>query len=253
MKPAIAKASSRSSQPSSPRRISDLEMSLSSCDKNMTVFPVGRKKIGTSKLWLWSIAAALAISSCHALSLSSYSSFHGGKLQNNAPFSSRINKRQQSTTGRNNIQGGYSIGVADSYGGFGSWTMRKQKSSDKRTRRMQQRNGDELTQDLIIQSLQQQSQSLPTTLTSFPTPNGLTPQQRKRDLGHPFVYPHQHKEAQEISNSNNNNQFSHLKTGGRGRSRKRAALYNTLSSYHNKYLDLLTKEYQYEVRYNILV
>lgn len=37
------------------------------------------------------------------------------------------------------------------------------------------------------------------------------------------------------------------KTGGRGRSRKRATLYNSLSSYHNKFLQLLTDEYRHEV------
>eukprot|EP00980_Cylindrotheca_fusiformis_P003312 scaffold743_cov117-Cylindrotheca_fusiformis.AAC.31 len=36
------------------------------------------------------------------------------------------------------------------------------------------------------------------------------------------------------------------KTGGRGRSRKRATLYNSLSSYHNKFLKMLTTEYQHE-------
>lgn len=41
------------------------------------------------------------------------------------------------------------------------------------------------------------------------------------------------------------------KTGGRGRSRKRATLYNSLSSYHNKFLRLLTDEYTHEVSFNI--
>jgi hypothetical protein len=37
------------------------------------------------------------------------------------------------------------------------------------------------------------------------------------------------------------------KTGGRGRSRKRATLYNSLSTYHNKFFTLLTEEYRTEV------
>jgi hypothetical protein len=37
------------------------------------------------------------------------------------------------------------------------------------------------------------------------------------------------------------------KTGGRGRSRKRSMLYNSLSAYHNKFLHLLTAEYKAEV------
>jgi hypothetical protein len=35
---------------------------------------------------------------------------------------------------------------------------------------------------------------------------------------------------------------------GRGRSRKRSTLYNSLSFYHNKFLQLLTAEYEAEVR-----
>jgi len=37
------------------------------------------------------------------------------------------------------------------------------------------------------------------------------------------------------------------KTGGRGRSRKRSALYNSLAMYHNHFLELLTQEYKAEV------
>lgn len=37
------------------------------------------------------------------------------------------------------------------------------------------------------------------------------------------------------------------KTGGRNRSRKRSMLYNSLSSYHNHFLQLLTAEYKAEV------
>jgi hypothetical protein len=36
--------------------------------------------------------------------------------------------------------------------------------------------------------------------------------------------------------------------GGRGRSRKRSTYYSALASYHNKFLNLLTREYQAEVR-----
>jgi hypothetical protein len=35
---------------------------------------------------------------------------------------------------------------------------------------------------------------------------------------------------------------------GRGRSRKRSSYYSSLASYHNKFLNLLTHEYQAEVR-----
>jgi hypothetical protein len=42
------------------------------------------------------------------------------------------------------------------------------------------------------------------------------------------------------------------RTPGRGRSRKRSTLYNSLAFYHNKFLILLTDEYQAEVRfYNV--
>ncbi|CAB9496919.1 polymerase alpha-associated DNA helicase A [Seminavis robusta] len=87
--------------------------------------------------------------------------------------------------------------------------MRKQKASDKRTRRQQQRGND-----LLLES---------GTVTQSPM-NGKAWRQRQAT----------------------NNIIPETKTGGRGRSRKRSALYNSLSLYHNKYLSLLTQEYRQE-------
>jgi hypothetical protein len=99
-----------------------------------------------------------------------------------------------------------------------SLEMRKQKASDRRTRRLQR--GDILTPDAFATT---------GSLTSSPmsgknwklkqTNDGLQPQP----------------------------------TGGRGRSRKRSALYNSLSLYHNKFLKLLTEEYKQEVRFNSFI
>lgn len=111
-------------------------------------------------------------------------------------------------------------------------TMRKQKASDRRTRRMQ-RGGEDLAlqeiQDNIIKTitrspmdvaewnLKKQGRTLVPTSTSTTTSEQQQQQQHK-------ATPH-----------------------GRGRSRKRLTLYNSLASYHTKFLRLLTVEYQAEV------
>jgi len=94
-------------------------------------------------------------------------------------------------------------------------TMRKQKASDRRTRRLQ-RGGEELIQEVMQQNLR---------VTQ--SPMDQTGQWRNK------------KKPVRISE----------KTGGRGRARKRATLYNSLSGYHNRFLQLLTKEYRAEVSY----
>lgn len=96
--------------------------------------------------------------------------------------------------------------------------MRKQKASDKRTRRMQ-RNQDEKTG----------------TLTLGPGTSPLTPM-ATGEWTHKAV--------------SIKNQFeSAARLGGRGRSRKRSAVYSNLASYHNQFLELLTKEFLAEVSF----
>lgn len=130
-----------------------------------------------------------------SLSLSSSSRFHGRS----------VGGRSQGRPNR-------------SFSGAASLSMRKQKSSDRRTRRLQ-RGGEELTQDLIRENLRNAITSSPMELT------GAWSQK------HRGGFPSQTQKA-----------------GGRGRSRKRATLYNSLSTYHNKFFSLLTAEYQAEVR-----
>jgi hypothetical protein len=101
--------------------------------------------------------------------------------------------------------------------------MRKQKASDRRTSR-RQRGGD----DVPLQP------STIITLTRSPMA---------------AVGSWKHKQVETTlgpisSNNNNNNQMT-LPT--RARSRKRFNHYNALSLYHNKFLNLLTAEYQAEV------
>jgi hypothetical protein len=139
------------------------------------------------------IVVAIALAPCSSLSLSSYSRFHGTPLQTDVPSPTTP------TTGA------------------ASLSMRKQKASDRRTRRMQ-RGGEELAQDLIRENLR-------STITS--SPMSVVGQWNYKGNG---VQPRPEK------------------TGGRGRSRKRGTLYNSLSSYHNNFLTLLTAEYQAEVR-----
>ena len=93
--------------------------------------------------------------------------------------------------------------------------MRKQKASDKRTRRQQLGGNEENAEDKFR------------ALTQSPM------QQRGQwnDKGKVPV----------VSSSRTPT------SGGRGRSRKRSTLYSTLSFYHDKFLTLLTHEYKSEV------
>ena len=112
------------------------------------------------------------------------------------------------------------------YNGFSSpgsveITMRKQKASDRRTTR-RQRGGDELTQERIKENLARRE----VTITSSPmSKKGDWKLKRQGDVMDPRG----------------------AKSGGRGRSKKRSMLYNSLSLYHNKFLNFLTAEYKAEV------
>ena len=90
-------------------------------------------------------------------------------------------------------------------------TMRKQKASDRRTRRMQR--GEDVAVDVSSR-----------TITS--SPMAAASWQHKKLAP---TRPRQQSRA------------------GRGRARKRSNLYNTLSSYHGHFLSLLTAEYRAEV------
>ena len=94
-------------------------------------------------------------------------------------------------------------------------TMRKQKASDKRTRRMQRNK-------VLIESSETQPLTAGSSLVTPMTKGAWT-----------------HKTVVK-------NQFAQ-KTGGRGRSRKRSIVYSNLSSYHNQFLELLTTEFIAEV------
>jgi hypothetical protein len=97
-----------------------------------------------------------------------------------------------------------------------SMTMRKQKASDRRTRRRQR--GIELEEERGVQIV---------TVTESPMKTA-GPWRGKT------LQPDIATSVASVS-------------GGRGRSRKRSTLYNSLSSYYNHYLRLLTLEYQVEV------
>jgi len=96
-------------------------------------------------------------------------------------------------------------------------TMRKQKASDKRTRRRQRFGQDD---------------------TSSSSGGVLTDSSYTQS---PMHRQGSWKEKKYVTPSVE-------KTAGRGRSRKRSALYQSLAFYHNKFLHLLTQEYQAEVR-----
>jgi hypothetical protein len=92
-------------------------------------------------------------------------------------------------------------------------TMRKQKASDRRTRRRQQGLVDEV--------------SFVKTLTESPM-QARGAWNQKVNLSSPVP--------------------TSKATGGRGRSLKRQRLYHSLAFYHNQFLGLLTEEYKAEVR-----
>mmetsp|Transcript_41418 Transcript_41418/g.46252 ORF Transcript_41418/g.46252 Transcript_41418/m.46252 type:complete len:1024 (-) Transcript_41418:84-3155(-) len=133
---------------------------------------------------------------CHGLSLSLFSSFHGARLQN--------------------TDDGYSSATTRA-----TITMRKQKASDRRTRRMQL-GGQEMIQNSIRENLTREVE-----ITSSPM-NKKGEWKQKRLVG-----------TVDVSDIR-------AKTRGRGRSRKRSLLYASLSSYHNKFIQLLTMEYRAE-------
>lgn len=152
-------------------------------------------------LLVMAMAMTLLVPPSVSLSLSLSSKFHGMSLEG-PPQPARRQERAISGSSRR----------------LSSLSMRKQKASDRRTRRLQ-RGGDELTQDLIRENLRN-------TITS--SPMQLAGAWNLKEGG----FPSQIRD----------------KSGGRGRSRKRATLYNSLSTYHNKFFTLLTAEYHAEVR-----
>ena len=100
-------------------------------------------------------------------------------------------------------------------------TMRKQKASDRRTRRLQ-RGLTETEQEVSME-----------TVTTSPM------QTAQWSLKKTTIATSKTTSPAAIE--------SQLKTGGRNRSRKRSTLYNSLSSYHSHFLQLLTAEYKAEV------
>ncbi len=97
-------------------------------------------------------------------------------------------------------------------------TMRKQKASDKRTRRMQR-----------------SSQLLENTESLSRQGNGpLTPMSTGQ-------WKHKSLSSSRALLGNTDT------SGGRGRSRKRSAIYSNLASYHTQFLELLTAEFLAEV------
>jgi hypothetical protein len=157
----------------------------------------------------WCVSQPSQALYCQGFSLASFSSFHGARLHTDDGSS---NKKFQYITSKAT---------------HATITMRKQKASDRRTRRMQ-RGGEELAQDMIREKLTQRE----ITITSSPMDKKGVWKQRKVGT----------IDASDIRE----------KTKGRGRSRKRSILYNSLSCYHNKFLTLLTKEYRAEVSRSVL-
>jgi hypothetical protein len=141
-------------------------------------------------------------------------------------------------------------------------TMRKQKASDRRTRKRQRGEIEDERMEAVG--------SLSTTLTTSPM-SAAGPWNHKQSSASvstmerqaPSLLQQQLKAtgagAAQSVYGNSGDYASTPNTGtaaparkrtpGRGRSRKRSTLYNSLAFYHNKFLILLTDEYQAEVRF----
>jgi hypothetical protein len=136
--------------------------------------------------------------------------------------------------------------------------MRKQKASDRRTRRAQRGEIEDERMEAVG--------SLATTLTSSPMrAAGPWSLKQKASASTISMQPSLQQlqqatgaaAAQAVygdSAPSNTGTVTPTKkrTPGRGRSRKRSTLYNSLAFYHNKFLLLLTDEYQAEVRYDFI-
>ena len=155
------------------------------------------------------VASLLPVIQVHGLS----STFHGSQINNVNPTyttSSQYTPRRISN----------------------GLVMRKQKASNKRTARRQRGNIDEVTTTFTPPSLSTSS-STTQILNSSP----MTKSQWK----------HKKIEMRAAGIDTNNSAAANL-GGGRGRARKRLRLYNSLASYHSTFLDLISQEYQMEVR-----
>jgi hypothetical protein len=142
-------------------------------------------------------------------------------------------------------------------------TMRKQKASDRRTRKRQRGEIEDDRMEAVG--------SLATTLTTSPMsaagPWNLKQQSSTMQMQAPSLLQQQLQAtgagaAQSVygntgdysstSSSAGTAAPARKRTPGRGRSRKRSTLYNSLAFYHNKFLILLTDEYQAEVGFDFI-
>ena len=112
----------------------------------------------------------------------------------------------------NNINPTYTASKNTPHRKSNGLVMRKQKASNKRTARRQRGNVDLSTSSSTTQILN----SSPMAKSQW--------KHKKIETG------------------------AAIQAGGRGRARKRLKLYNSLASYHSTFLDLISQEYQMEVR-----
>jgi hypothetical protein len=123
-----------------------------------------------------------------------------------------------------------------------AWTMRKQKASDRRTRR-RQRGDVEWHQEKDLRT------SFAGTLTESPMQlAGAWSHRRSLMPRGDEPAAADWRGSSSVAVGSDRGAATSTLPGGRGRSRKRNSYYNSLASYHNKFLNLLTQEYQAEVR-----
>ena len=180
-------------------------------------FKMGRIIRPSASTAALALAVTTACLTCPT-SVEAWSSFHGSSLRLESPASS-------SSSSSNPTQCTNRRGILH---------MRKQKASDKRTRRLQ-RSGALLEEEL---------------LGSTPIP---PPQRQRGSTASPMdTTAWKQRKIRNAFPSSSSSSSSDIRADaavnrGRGRSRKRSQLYSRLSTYNNDFVALLTAEYRAEV------
>jgi hypothetical protein len=168
---------------------------------------------------------------CHGLSLSSSSVFHGTPL---------FPRFVTTTITKNAFASPSSSSSSSSSSQL--LTMRKQKASDRRTRRMQRGYVDENSQ-LANERIRDNLSNTLMTQSPMAVVGGWNHKRRTSTITEGTTATERISTTTATTTATTTTTIS----GGRRRSRKRSMLYNSLSSYHNKFMQLLTMEYRAEV------
>jgi hypothetical protein len=177
---------------------------------------------------LGSLLLLMIMTACQGLTISS-------RYTGNSPFGGGgvvLHRQPTVFMGSAVVERSFHTNNNDAYYSHGSITMRKQKASDRRTRRRQR--GEIALDDAPVLAV-----TTTTTLTTTTT-NPMQNAAWKHKSGV--------MQSVQVAPTTAARRATPVTGGGRGRSRKRTTLYQTLQHYHSAFLHPLTAEYQAEVR-----